>query len=119
MDNSKFGACRVWELIPVGVDSLAARSSSSSMLLRDSSPSPPYEGNVGECCYACSHLIENLGDGDFDTTVVEVTTVTTRKKYSSAKRKNPLSLTFLLFFSLLCFFFYVFLDFSRLCPQPL
>ena len=77
MDNAKFEACRVWELVPVKVDNFAAQSSSSC----GSGPLPPYEGNVGDHCCNCSHITTEPGDDGFGTTVIEVTTVTTRKKY--------------------------------------
>ena len=80
MDNSKFEACRIWELVPVKVDNPATRPSSSSVPPRDSGPLPPYEGNTGNRC-TCSHVTTEPGDDGFGTTVIEVTTVTTRRKY--------------------------------------
>jgi len=81
MDNSKVEPCRIWELIPVKVDDFAPQPSSSSMHQRDSCSAPPYEANTGNRCCSCSHLTTETDDDGFGTTVVEVTTVTTRKKY--------------------------------------
>ena len=82
MDNNKFQACRVWELIPIEVDKFAgAQPSSSSLPPRVSNSLPLYEGNMGNGHCTCSHLTtEPDGDG-VGTTVIEVTTVTIRKKY--------------------------------------
>ena len=78
MDNGKLESCRIWELIPVKVDDFASQPSSSS---RDSGSAPPYEADTGNRCSTCSHLTTETGDDGFGTTVIEVTTVTTRKKY--------------------------------------
>ena len=79
MDNSGFQACRVWELIPVRIGDPTAQS--SSPVLRDPGPLPPYEENTGNHSCTCSHIATETGDDGFGTTVIEVTTVTTRKKY--------------------------------------
>ena len=81
MDNSNLEPCRIWELVPIKVQNVASQSSSSSVPQRDFSPIPPYEENAGNNCYTCSHLTTEPGDDGFGTTVIEVTTVTTRKKY--------------------------------------
>ncbi|KAF9649758.1 hypothetical protein BDM02DRAFT_3128122 [Thelephora ganbajun] len=80
MGNSKPGPCRIWELIPVNVDNLPAQPPSSGSRM-DSNSVPPYEESPGNHCCTCSHVTTEPGDGDFGTTVIEVTTVTTRKKY--------------------------------------
>ena len=83
MYNKKFESCRVWELIPVRFDNdSTAQPSSSSVPTRDLvSPLPPYERNTGNDSCACSHVTTEPGDDGLGTTVIEVTTVTTRKKY--------------------------------------
>lgn len=81
MDNNKPEPCRIWELVPVKVENVASQSSSSSMPQRDYSPVPSYEENAGNRCCTCSHLTTEPGDDGFGTTVIEVTTVTTRRKY--------------------------------------
>ena len=81
MDNGRFEACRIWELIPVKVNNSDPRPSSSSAPPRDSSPLPSYEGNTGTNCCTCFHHRTEPSDDGFGTTVIEVTTVTTRKKY--------------------------------------
>jgi len=81
MDNAKFQACRVWELIPVEVSESATYPSSSTVHPRGSTALPPYDGNTGSGSCTCSHLTTEPGDDGFGTTVIEVTTVTTRKKY--------------------------------------
>jgi len=81
MDNAKFQACRVWELIPVEVDGFSTQPSSSTVPPRGFSSLPPYDGNPGNGCCTCSHITEEADDDGFGTTVVEATTVTTRKKY--------------------------------------
>jgi len=81
MDNGKLEPCRIWELIPVKVDAFIPQPSSSSAYPRDSSSAPPYGANTGNRCCTCSHLTTEADDDGFGTTVVEVTTVTTRKKY--------------------------------------
>ena len=80
-DNGKFEPCRIWELIPVKVDDFHSESSSSRSRT-DSSAVPPYEEPAtGEHCCTCSHSTTGPSDDDYGTTVIEVTTVTTRKKY--------------------------------------
>jgi hypothetical protein len=79
MENNKPEPCRIWELVPVKVEDVAPQSSSGPQ--RDSSPTHLYEENTGNQCCSCSHLTTEPGDDDFGTTVIEVTTVTTRKKY--------------------------------------
>ena len=81
MDNNKFQACRVWELIPVEVDGFSAQPSSSTVPPKGSSSLPPYEMNSGNGSCTCSHLTKEPDNDGFGTTVIEVTTVTTRKKY--------------------------------------
>ena len=83
MENTKPETCRIWKLVPVKIEKVASQgpSSSSSVPQGESSPTPPYEENAGNHCYTCSHLTTEPGDDGFGTTVVEVTTVTTRKKY--------------------------------------
>jgi len=81
MDNGKLEACRIWELIPVKVDDFDPQPSSSSTHPRDSGSAPPYEANTGNSCCSCTHLATQTDDDGFGTTVIEVTTVTTRKKY--------------------------------------
>lgn len=77
MENGRFEACRVWELIPVEVGDFPAQPFSTSVPPRDS----PYEGSTGDRCSTCSHLTTETGDDGLGTTVVEVTTVITRRKY--------------------------------------
>ena len=81
MDNGKLEPCRIWELVPVNVDNFAPQPSSTSVHPRDSGSAPPYEANMGNRCCTCSHLTTEADDDGFGTTVIEVTTVTTRKKY--------------------------------------
>jgi len=78
MDNGRPEPCRMWELIPAEVNNLARQPSSF--------PRPPrysnsVEENGGNHCCTCSHLTTEPGDDGFGTTVIEVTTVTTRRKY--------------------------------------
>lgn len=80
VDNSKIQPWRVWELILVRIDN-STTPSSSSVIPRNPAPLPPYEGNTGNRSCACSHTVMEPGDDGFGTTVIEVTTVTTRKKY--------------------------------------
>jgi len=80
MENSKPEPCRIWELVPIKVENSAAQSLSSSVPQRDSSPIPPYEKTGNQCC-TCSHVLTGCDDDGAGTTVIEVTTVTTRKKY--------------------------------------
>lgn len=47
----------------------------------DSDPIPPYEEKPGNYSCTCSHLNTEPSDDGFGTTVIEITTVTTRKKY--------------------------------------
>jgi len=73
MDNYKPEPWRIWELIPVkfyDVDNLRLTS---------------------------AHRIAGPGDGDFETTVIEVTTVTTIKKY---QRRQSCTMFCFLFSSL-------------------
>jgi len=87
MENSKPELCRIWKLVPVKFEkvdsqpSSSSSSSSSSVPHRDPSPTPPYEEKAGNYRCTCSHLTTEPGDDGFGTTVIEVTTVTTRKKY--------------------------------------
>jgi len=81
MDNSRFQACRVWELIPVEVDGFTPQPSSSTVPPRVSGSLPPYDGNTRNGSCTCSHITTEAGDDGYGTTVIEVTTVTTRKKY--------------------------------------
>ena len=80
VDNSKIQPWRVWELILVRIDN-STTPSSPSVIPRNLAPLPPYEGNTGNRSCACSHTVMEPGDEGFGTTVIEVTTVTTRKKY--------------------------------------
>ena len=80
MDNGWKEQCRIWELIPVRVGNSARQPSSSSVPPRDTS-APPYEENPGNHCCSCSHSTTEQGGDGFGTTVVEVTTSTTRRKY--------------------------------------
>ena len=80
-DNGKFEPCRIWELIPVKVDDSHSEPSSSRPRT-DSSAVPPYEEPAtGENCCTCSHSTTGPSDDGYGTTIIEVTTVTTRKKY--------------------------------------
>lgn len=81
MQNTWPEQCRIWELTSVKFDDVAARQPSSSELPRDSTSAPPYEADTGNHCCSCSHVVTEPNDDGFGTTVVEVTTVTTRKKY--------------------------------------
>ena len=85
MENTKPELCRIWKLVPVKFEKVdsqpSASSSSSSVPQRDSSPTPPYEEKAGDHRCTCSHLTTEPGDDGYGTTVIEVTTVTTRKKY--------------------------------------
>lgn len=74
--NGKAAPCRIWELIPVNFHSPATQS---PVLPRNSSPGPPHGENAENNC--CSHLTAEPSDDGFGTTVIEVTTVTTRKAY--------------------------------------
>lgn len=80
MENAKFEACRVWELVPVEVANFASNPSPSHSRM-DSSAVPPYEEPARNNCCTCSHVVTEPGDDGYGTTVVEMTTVTTRKKY--------------------------------------
>ena len=80
-DRDGLEPCRIWELVPVKVENFAAQPSSSSMHRMDSDPIPPYEEKPGNYSCTCSHLNTEPSDDGFGTTVIEVTTVTTRKKY--------------------------------------
>jgi len=81
MANTKSEPCRIWELVPVKIENVASQPSSSSVPQRDSSPIPSYEENAGTHCCTCSHRTTEPSDDGFGTTVIEVTTVTTRNKY--------------------------------------
>lgn len=81
MENTKPEPCRIWKLVPVRVDNLARQPSLSSFATLRDTIDPADEENVGVNCCTCSHLAAEPSDGGFGTTVVEVTTVTTRKKY--------------------------------------
>jgi len=81
MYNSKPESCRIWELVPVKFENFASQSSSSSGPARDYSPTPPYEQTPGNNCGTCSHVTTEPGDDGYGTTVIEVTTVTTRRKF--------------------------------------
>ncbi|KAF9649761.1 hypothetical protein BDM02DRAFT_1746722 [Thelephora ganbajun] len=80
MDNGKPEPCRIWELVPVKVDNFPAQPSSSGSQ-RDFNPVPPYEENPGNHCCTCSHVTTEPDDGGYGTTIIEVTTVTTRRKF--------------------------------------
>jgi len=80
MDNGKPEPCRVWELIPVKLES-SSQPSSSFGVQSSSSTAPPYEERTGNQCCTCSHVTAEPGDDGYGTTVTEVLTVTTRKKY--------------------------------------
>ena len=81
MDNVKPEPCRVWELVPVNVDGAAPQQSSSLGTQRNCSAAPPYQERAGNHCCTCSHVASEPNDDGYGKTVVEVTTVTTRKKY--------------------------------------
>lgn len=81
MANHRFQPCRVWELIPVKVHDPAPQPSTSFAAQGTSSAVPPYEERPGNHCCSCSHVTKEPVDDGYGTTVVEVTTVTTRKKY--------------------------------------
>jgi hypothetical protein len=83
MDNGRPEPCRIWELIPVKVDSFNSRPSSSKSRMDSSSAVPPYEEHAasGEHSCTCSHAATEPSDDGYGTTVIEITTVTTRKKY--------------------------------------
>jgi hypothetical protein len=70
-------ACRIWELVRVE----NARQSPPSFVPRRDSSAPPYEESTGDHTCTCSHLITEPGEDGFGTTVIEVNTVTTRRKY--------------------------------------
>ena len=80
MDDSRPEPCRIWKLVPVRVENFGRQSPSSFMPTRDSSV-PPHEEKAGNYRCTCSHLTTELGDDGFGTTVTEVTTVTTRRRY--------------------------------------
>ena len=71
---------RTTELVPVKVENIARQSSSSFVSARDSSV-PSYGENAGNHSCTCSHLTTELGDDGFRTTVIEVITVITRRRY--------------------------------------
>ena len=77
MENSKPEACRIWELLRV--ETPAGRPTPSYVPQRDAS-APPYEEHTGDTC-TCSHLTTEPSEDGFGTTVIEVTTVTTRRKF--------------------------------------
>lgn len=79
MDDSRPEPCRTWKLVPVRVENFARQSPPSFMPTTDSSV-PPYEEKIGNHRCTCSRLTE-LGDDGFGTTVTEVATVTTRRRY--------------------------------------
>jgi len=81
MDNSKFAACRIWELIPATLDNFTHQPSSSFVARGDPGAAPPYEERTGNRCCTCSHVTTAPADDGYGTTVIEVTTVITRKKY--------------------------------------
>ena len=81
MENTRFQACRVWELIPVKVDNFAVWYSSPPVSPRGFIPLPPYEEKGGDDSCTYSHVTTEPDDGSLGTTVTEVTTVTTRKRY--------------------------------------
>ena len=77
MDNSEPEPCRIWDLVPVKVKNFATSSSLTSEKFQSH---PPNKESMENHRWTCSHLTAER-DNDFRTTVVEVTTVTARKKY--------------------------------------
>ena len=81
MDNARPEPCRIWELIPVKVNNFNSQPSSSKSRT-DPNDVPPYEEPAtGDHSCTCSHTTTEPSDDGYGTTVIEVTTVTTRKKY--------------------------------------
>jgi len=70
---------RVWKLIPVKVEGVFTPSRPSSGALGSGSL-PPYREDATGQPSAHAHRTES-GNDDFGTTVAEVTTITTRKRY--------------------------------------